>query len=161
MLAKVVSSAVLGIDAYTVEVEADITPQLPMFATVGLPDGAVKEAKERVMSAIKNSDFIFPNKKVTINRAPADIRKEGSAFDLPMAVGILAATGQVMREEFHDDVMLGELSLDGSLKSIEGVLPMAMNAQKVGLPAIVVPVVNAPEAAIAQGVAAYEVGPLK
>ena len=161
MLAKVVSSAVLGIDAYTVEVEADITPQLPMFATVGLPDGAVKEAKERVMSAIKNSDFIFPNKKVTINLAPADIRKEGSAFDLPMAVGILAATGQVMREEFQDVVMLGELSLDGSLKPVEGVLPMAMNAQKTGLRALVVPRQNAPEAAMAQGVEVYPVGSLK
>ena len=110
MLAKVLSSAVLGIDAYVVEVEADITPMLPSFATVGLPDGAVKESKERVQSAIKNSDFLFPNKKVTINLAPADVRKEGSGFDLPIAVGILAATGQVLREDFDDYVLLGELS---------------------------------------------------
>ena len=88
MLAKIESTAVLGIDAYLVEVEADITSQLPAFATVGLPDGAVRESKERVQSAIKNSDFIFPNKKVTINLAPADVKKEGSAFDLPIAVGI-------------------------------------------------------------------------
>jgi magnesium chelatase family protein len=92
MLAKVYSSATLGVNAYLVEVEADIQQQLPLFVTVGLPDGAVRESKERVTAAIKNSDFIFPSKKITINLAPADIRKEGSAFDLPIAVGILAAT---------------------------------------------------------------------
>ncbi|MCK4656978.1 MAG: hypothetical protein KAT85_08080, partial [candidate division Zixibacteria bacterium] len=118
MLAKILSSAVLGIDAYTFEVEADITQMLPTFTTVGLPDGAVKESKERVMSAIKNSDFVFPNKKITINLAPADVRKEGSAFDLPIAVGILSATGQVMREDLSDIVVLGELSLDGSIRPV-------------------------------------------
>ncbi len=161
MLAKILSSAVLGIDAYTVEVEADITPQLPAFATVGLPDGAVKEAKERVMSAIKNSDFVFPNKKVTINLAPADIRKEGSAFDLPMAVGILAATGQILREEFHDFEMVGELSLDGSLKSVDGVLPMAVNVRKEGIRGFIVPRENASEAAMAEGLEVYPVGSLR
>jgi magnesium chelatase family protein len=161
MLAKIISSAVLGIDAYSVEVEADITPQLPAFATVGLPDGAVKEAKERVQSAIKNSDFIFPNKKVTINLAPADIRKEGSAFDLPIAVGILAATGQIMREQFHELVMLGELSLDGSLKPIPGVLPMAMAIRRNGIRGMIVPRENASEAAMAEGVEVYPVGSLK
>ncbi len=161
MLAKVLSAAVLGIEAYTVEVEADITPQLPQFATVGLPDGAVKEAKERVMSAIKNSDFIMPSKKVTINLAPADIRKEGSAFDLPMAVGILAATGQVMREEFQDLVMLGELSLDGTLKPVPGVLPMALGVRKSGLRGILVPRENASEAAMSDGLEVYPIGSLK
>ena len=102
MLSKVLSAATLGVDAYTVEVEADIQQQLPLFITVGLPDGAVRESKERVTAAIKNSDFIFPSKKVTINLAPADIKKEGSAFDLPIAVGILAATGQVLCERFDD-----------------------------------------------------------
>lgn len=161
MLAKVLSAAVLGIEAYTVEVEADITPQLPQFATVGLPDGAVKEAKERVMSAIKNSDFIMPSKKVTINLAPADIRKEGSAFDLPMAVGILAATGQVMREEFQDLVLLGELSLDGTLKPVPGVLPMALGVRKSGLRGILVPRENASEAAMSDGLEVYPIGSLK
>ncbi len=161
MLAKVLSSAVLGIEAYTVEVEADITPQLPAFATVGLPDGAVKEAKERVMSAIKNSDFIMPSKKVTINLAPADIRKEGSAFDLPMAVGIHAATGQVMREDFHDLVLLGELSLDGSLKPVPGVLPMALGVKKTGLRGVLVPRENASEAAMSDGLEVYPVSSLK
>ena len=102
MLAKVISSATLGVNAYSVEVEADIQQQLPAFITVGLPEGAVRESKERVTAAIKNSDFIFPSKKVTINLAPADIRKEGTAFDLPIAVGILAATGQILRDRFDD-----------------------------------------------------------
>ena len=127
MLAKIYSSATLGVNAYTVEVEADIQQVLPAFVTVGLPDGAVRESKERVMAAIKNSDFIFPNKKVTINLAPADIRKEGSAFDFPIAIGILAATGQILRDSFDDFVILGELSLDGAVRPVPGVLPMALH----------------------------------
>jgi magnesium chelatase family protein len=161
MLAKVLSSAVLGIDAYIVEVEADITPVIPSFATVGLPDGAVKESKERVQSAIKNSDFLFPNKKVTINLAPADVRKEGSGFDLPMAVGILAATGQIMREDFSEYVMIGELSLDGSLKPIDGVLPMALCALKHKKKGFLVPEQNAKEAAMARGLDVFPVKSLR
>jgi len=160
MLAKVQSAAVLGIDAYMVEVEADITSQLPAFATVGLPDGAVRESKERVQSAIKNSDFIFPNKKVTINLAPADVKKEGSAFDLPIAVGILAATGQVLREDFSDFVLLGELSLDGSLKPVPGVLPMALRVKQLEKKGILVPRANADEAAMAE-VPVYPVDSLR
>jgi magnesium chelatase family protein len=160
MLAKVLSTAVLGIDAYLVEVEADITSQLPFFATVGLPDGAVRESKERVQSAIKNSDFIFPNKKVTINLAPADVKKEGSAFDLPMAIGILAATGQVLREDFSDLVMLGELSLDGTLKPVPGVLPMALRVKQAKTMGIIVPKENADEAAMAE-VRVYPVSSLR
>ncbi|MBD3381244.1 MAG: YifB family Mg chelatase-like AAA ATPase [candidate division Zixibacteria bacterium] len=155
MLAKIHAAAVLGIDAYVVDVEADISPQLPSFATVGLPDGAVKEAKERVTSAIKNSDFIFPNKKVTINLAPADIRKEGSAFDLPIAVGILAATGQILREDFSDYVMVGELSLDGTLKPVPGVLPIAMQIAKQQNRSLIVPKENAKEAAITNSLKVY------
>ena len=150
MLAKVQSSAVLGIDAYLVEVEADITAQLPAFTTVGLPDGAVRESKERVQSAIKNSDYIFPSKKVTINLAPADVKKEGSAFDLPIAVGILAATGQILREDFSKFVLLGELSLDGSLKPVPGVLPMALKIKQLGGVSLIVPRGNADEAAMAE-----------
>jgi magnesium chelatase family protein len=149
MLAKVHSSAVLGIDAYLVEVEADITAQLPAFTTVGLPDGAVRESKERVQSAIKNSDYLFPTKKVTINLAPADVKKEGSAFDLPIAVGILAATGQILREDFSPLVLLGELSLDGTLKPVPGVLPMALKIKQLGARSLVVPRGNADEAAMA------------
>jgi len=159
MLARVFSAAVLGIDAYVVEVEADITPQIPRFNTVGLPDGAVRESKERVQSAIRNSGFIFPSKKVTINLAPANVKKEGSAFDLPIAVGILAATGQVLREEFNSIVMLGELSLDGTLKPIPGVLPMALRVRQESGRALLLPRDNADEAALAN-LTVYPVGSL-
>ncbi|HEX7402042.1 MAG TPA: YifB family Mg chelatase-like AAA ATPase, partial [candidate division Zixibacteria bacterium] len=158
MSAKVLSSAVLGIDAYIVEVEADVTPTLPAFATVGLPNEAVKESKERVMSAIKNSGFRFPNQKVTINLAPADVRKEGSAFDLPIAIGILATTGQVARENFDEYVILGELSLDGGLRPIRGALCMAMHARGCdNLKGLLLPKENAKEAAMATGLKIYPV----
>ncbi len=162
MLAKVISSATLGVDAYTVEVEADIQQQLPAFVTVGLPEGAVRESKERVTAAIKNSDFIFPSKRVTINLAPADIKKEGAAFDLPIAVGILAATGQILRDRSDEFIILGELSLDGNLRPVPGVLPMAMlfkNAN--GLKGFIVPNQNAKEAAIAGTLPVYPVRSLK
>ncbi|MEP0828004.1 MAG: YifB family Mg chelatase-like AAA ATPase [bacterium] len=162
MLAKIYSSATLGVNAYQVEVEADIQQQLPLFVTVGLPDGAVRESKERVTAAIKNSDFIFPSKKITINLAPADIRKEGSAFDLPIAVGILAATGQILKDSFDDFVILGELSLDGAVRAIPGVLPMAMQVRKNnGIRGIIVPKDNASEAAMASGLNVYPVATLK
>ncbi len=161
MLARILSAAVLGIDAYTVEVEADIAQMLPAFTTVGLPDGAVRESKERVMSAIKNSDFIFPNKKITINLAPADVRKEGSAFDLPIAIGILSATGQILREDVSDIVVVGELSLDGSLRPISGVLPMAMQVKQAGTRKLIVPEENAMEAAMADGLKVYPIRNLR
>jgi magnesium chelatase family protein len=155
MLSRILSAAVLGIDAYVVDVEADISQQLPSFATVGLPEGAVKEAKERVAAAIKNSDFVFPSKKITINLAPADIRKEGSAFDLPIAVGILAATGQILSDDFNRYVMVGELSLDGTLKPVPGILPIAIQIARKKNMAMVVPKENAMEAAIATGLEVY------
>ncbi len=162
MLSKIFSASTLGVDAYRVEVEADIQQQLPAFVTVGLPEGAVRESKERVTAAIKNSDFVFPAKRVTINLAPADIKKEGSAFDLPIAVGILAATGQILRERFDEYVMLGELSLDGTLRAIPGVLPMTMNIKSNnGIKGIIVPKENAKEAAMAQTVPVISVGSLK
>lgn len=161
MLSRIFSAAVLGIDAYVVEVEADISQQLPSFATVGLPEGAVKEAKERVAAAIKNSDFVFPSKKITINLAPADIRKEGSAFDLPIAVGILAATGQILSEDFDRFVMAGELSLDGTLKPVPGILPIAIQISKKKNMAMIVPRDNAMEAAIASGLDVYPLGNLR
>jgi magnesium chelatase family protein len=162
MSVRVLSCAVLGIEAYIVEVEADLTFMLPGFATVGLPNEAVKESKERVMSAIKNSDFIFPNKKVTINLAPADVRKEGSAFDLPIAIGILAATGQIGRENFDDYIVLGELSLDGGLRPIRGALCMALHARECdNLKGMIVPKENAKEAAMAKGLKIYPVESLR
>ena len=144
MLSKVISSSTLGVEAYTVEVESDIQQQIPAFVTVGLPDGAVRESKERVTAAIKNSDFLFPAKRVTINLAPADIRKEGSAFDLPIAVGILSATGQILRDRCDEFVMLGELSLDGTVRPVPGVLPMVMSFKgHNGIKGIIVPQENA------------------
>jgi magnesium chelatase family protein len=162
MLSKIYSSATLGVNAYRVEVEADIQQQIPAFITVGLPDGAVRESKERVTAAIKNSDFVFPAKKITINLAPADIRKEGSAFDLPIAIGILGATGQILRESFDDFVFLGELSLDGNVRPIPGILPMAMHIQDCdGIKGIIVPRENASEAAMAENLAVYPVSTLR
>lgn len=157
MFAKVLSAAVLGIDAYIVEVEAHLEGHLPKFATVGLPEGAVRESKERVNAAIKNSGFRFPQKRVVINLAPADIKKEGSGFDLPMAIGILAAMEQVTVDRLNEFIILGELSLDGSLRPIHGALPIAMAVKKAGKRGIILPKENAKEAAIAKGVQVFPV----
>lgn len=118
MIAKTYSSAISGIDAYVVQVEVDITRGLPAFATVGLPEGAVRESKDRVKSAIKNSGFEFPSHRITVNLAPADVKKEGSAFDLPIAIGILAATGLFTSSAISSYLILGELSLNGEIKPI-------------------------------------------
>lgn len=153
MLSKVLSSAILGIDAYIVDVEAHLTgAKLPQFRTVGLPEGAVKESKERVRAAIKNTGYAFPHKHVTINLAPADIRKEGSAFDLPIAVGILAAIGEVKHTYLEKMLLLGELALDGSLRPIRGALPVALCAKVKGIKGVVLPEENAREAGVVDGV---------
>ena len=157
MLAKVLSSAVVGIDAYVVEVEVDISQGLPTFSTVGLPEGAVRESKERVKASIKNSGYHFPSDRITVNLAPADIKKEGSAFDLPMALGILAATGLVSRNSYADHLILGELSLDGLIRPIKGVLPMAITAKETNLKGIFLPTQNATEAAVVGGFDVYPV----
>src|SRR5512137_751824 len=130
MLAKVLSSAVLGVDAYLVNVEADIALGLPTFNTVGLPDVAVKESRDRVKAAIKNSGFEFPAKRITVNLAPADIKKEGAAFDLPTAVGLLAAEELVNPDRLPKVAILGELSLDGSVRPVRGALCMAVAAKE-------------------------------
>ena len=160
MLAKVLSSAVIGIDAYVVEVEVDISQGLPSFATVGLPEGAVRESKERVKAAIKNSGYHFPSDRITVNLAPADIKKEGSAFDLPMGLGILAATGLVNRSSYSGYVFLGELALDGLIRPVRGVLPMAIAAKKLGLKGIFLPEENASEAAVVEGIDIFPVNAL-
>ncbi|RKY61899.1 MAG: hypothetical protein DRP95_02265, partial [Candidatus Latescibacterota bacterium] len=161
MLSRVFSSAVLGIDAYIVQVEVDLSSQVPSFSTVGLPDGAVRESKDRVAAAIKNSGFRFPLRRITVNLAPADIRKEGSAFDLPIAVGILAASGQVSAERLGDLVLLGELSLDGTLRPIRGALPIAVGVRDTGIRGLVVPKENAQEAGIVEGIKVYGLGSLE
>ena len=148
MLAKVYSSAVLGIDAYRVEVEVDITAGLPSYTTVGLPEASVKESKERVKSAIGNSGYRFPDDRITVNLAPAAIKKEGTGFDLPIALGILTATGLIPQEVIARYMVLGELSLDGRVKPVRGSLPMALAAKKAGYRAILVPADNSREAAV-------------
>ena len=157
MLAKVLSGAIKGIDAYLVEVEVDLGPGLPSFATVGLPEGAVRESKDRVKAALKNSGFLFPENRITVNLAPADTRKDGTALDLPIAVGILAASGVVPAARLGDFVLLGELSLDGGLRPVRGALPAAVAVRDAGLAGLLVPKENAAEAAVVQGVPVYGV----
>jgi magnesium chelatase family protein len=157
MLAKVLSSAIIGIDAYVVEVEVDISQGLPSFATVGLPEGAVRESKERVKASIKNSGYHFPSDRITVNLAPADTKKEGSGFDVPMAIGILAATGLIPKTGYADHLILGELSLDGLIKPIKGALPAAVAARELGMQGLFLPVENAPEAAVVEGINVYPV----
>jgi magnesium chelatase family protein len=157
MLAKVLSSAVIGIDAYVVDVEVDISQGLPNFSTVGLPEGAVRESKERVKASIKNSGYHFPSDRITVNLAPADIKKEGSAFDLPMALGILAATGILAQDSFAHHLVLGELSLDGLVRPIKGALPIAIMAKQMGLRGMYLPTENRVEAAVVEGIDVYPV----
>ena len=156
MLSKVISSAVLGIDAYPVEVEVDIASRgLPFFSTVGLPDAAVKESKERVRAALKNTGFDFPLKQVVVNLAPADIKKEGSSFDLPIAIGMLIAEGVLTQEMAEGYLIVGELSLDGRVKPVRGALSMAVLAKKSGYRGMVIPSENAQEAAVVESVPIY------
>src|SRR5919108_2789304 len=151
MLASLRTAAVFGIDACPVHVEVDVSFGLPSFTMVGLPDTSVRESRDRVRSAIKNSGFEFPPHRITVNLAPAGIRKAGAAFDLPIALGILAAAGVVERRHIPDVVLLGELSLDGSIQAARGVLPIAAGARREGLRGILLPAANAREAAIVTG----------
>ena len=151
MLARVRSAAVLGIDAYLVEVETDIASGLPTFVTVGLPQGAVKEGRDRVSAALANTGYTFPLKRVTINLAPADIKKEGSAFDLPIALGILAATEQVSGERLGRIAVLGELGLEGAIRPVRGALPVALAARAAGVDALILPRENLSEAGVVAG----------
>ena len=149
MLASIKSCTVIGIDGMLVEVEVDVVHGLPYFSTVGLPDGAVRESRERVRAAIKNCGYEFPQEKITVNLAPADIRKEGTGLDLPIAIGILAAAGLFNHCDLASLCVVGELSLDGRIRRVNGVLPMALAAAATGLKAIIIPADNAAEASIA------------
>ncbi len=160
MLATVLSSSVLGVDAYKVEVEVDISRGLPSFSTVGLPEGAVRESKDRVKAALKNSGYHFPSDRITVNLAPADVKKEGSGFDLPMAIGILAATGLIPQPALTDHVIIGELSLDGSIRSIKGALSMAIMVKELGLKGIYLPSENAMEAAVVEEIDVHPISVL-
>jgi magnesium chelatase family protein len=159
MLAKVSSCAVVGLDGQVVEVEVDISQGLPAFSIVGLPDAAVQEAKERVRSAVRNSGHDFPLKRITVNLAPADLRKEGPSYDLPIAVGILMASGQVPASD-NVAVYMGELSLDGQLRHTAGVLPMVALARDHGFEAVFVPAGDAAEASLIDGVRVMPVSAL-
>jgi len=155
MLARVWSASLIGVEAVQVGVEVDVSGGLPAITVVGLPDTAVQESRERVKAALKNAGFAFPMRKIVINLTPADLRKEGPSFDLPIGIGILAASEQVDPQLLGDFVFVGEMSLDGSLRPVAGVLPIAATAKRLGLKGIVVPLANAQEAAIVQGLAVY------
>ena len=157
MLSQVLSAAILGIDAYQVEVEVDIALGLPAFSTVGLPEGAVKESKDRVKAAIKNAGYEYPERRITVNLAPADIKKEGSIFDLPIATGILSASGIIKPDKLKEYFIVGELSLDGRIKPIRGSLPMALAAKSQNVKGLLLPVDNTAEAAVVQGIEAIGV----
>jgi magnesium chelatase family protein len=151
MLARIRSAAILGIDAYPVDVEVDISSGLPSFATVGLPNGAVREGRERIGAALANSGFDLPLKRITVNLAPADIRKFGAGLDLPIAVGVLAASGQVPEADLDGLMVVGEVGLEGDLRPVRGALPMALAARTAGCRGLLVPQDNVPEAAVVEG----------
>lgn len=161
MLAKIWSAAVSGIDGFIVHVEVDLSPGLPVFATVGLPDAAVRESKDRVVAAVRNSGFDFPVRRVTVNLSPADVKKEGTAFDLPIALGVLAAEGLVSSDQLAKHVLIGELALDGRLRPVRGVLPIALAARDAGALALILPAANAAEAAVVDGLKLVPTGSLE
>lgn len=155
MFSKVFSASTFGIDAYKVEVETHCEKQLPSVTIVGLPDNAVKESKERIIAALKNSGIELPHRKITVNLAPADIKKEGSAFDLPIAVGILASNEIVQTGKLEETLLLGELSLDGTLRKVKGGLPIAVEVKKLGIKNFILPKDSVKEASIVEGVNVY------
>jgi magnesium chelatase family protein len=156
MLSQVTSCAVLGLNGVRVEVQVDVANGLPTFLVVGLPDAAVNESRERVRAAVKNSGLAFPMSRITVNLAPGDLRKEGPAYDLPIAVGVLQATQQ-LGADLSDAMIIGELSLDGGVRHTNGVLSMAMLAQAEGLKRLFVPAADAPEAALIPGMEVYPI----
>ncbi len=161
MLSHVWSAAVLGVDALPIEIETHTEPGLPKWTVVGLPDGAVRESRDRVWAALKNAGLPVPRGAVTVNLAPADVRKEGAAFDLPIALGLLAASGLLPPERLDDLFVLGELSLDGSLRPVRGVLPTAVRARREGKRGLIVPAGNVAEAAVVDGLDVYPVETLR
>ncbi len=156
MLSRTLSASIIGIDAHIVDVEVDIASRgLPYFSMVGLPDTAVKESKDRVRAALKNTGFYFPLKQITVNLAPADLKKEGSAFDLPIAIGILIAEGVLEASSVDGYLFTGELSLNGAIKPVRGALSMAVRARELGFKGVILPKENAPEAAVVRNVAVF------
>ena len=160
VLAKVLSSTLLGVDAWIVEVEVDLANGLPIFTTVGLPDTSIRESRDRVKAAMANSGFPFPLKRITVNLAPAHLRKEGTAFDLPIALGILHAAGYIQSDQLHKFIVVGELSLDGRVKAVAGAMPMALASRQTEVAGVLVPAENAAETAVVEGVPVYAVATL-
>src|SRR5258706_3984321 len=157
MLATLRSAALFGVEAYPVQIEVDVSFGLPAFTMVGLPDATVRESRDRVRLAIRNSGFEFPHHRITVNLAPADVRKAGSSFDLPIALGVLATTGQLATRALEDTLVLGELSLDGGINAIRGVLPIAVAARRAGITRLLLPPQNASEACVVEGLEVYTV----
>ncbi|PID76692.1 MAG: ATP-dependent protease [Deltaproteobacteria bacterium] len=157
MLARVESNAVAGIDGVCIEIEVDISNGLPIFSIVGLPDSAVRESRDRVKAAINNSGYSFPNRKITVNMAPADLKKEGAGFDLPIAIGILQAAEVLSAPDLAEFSLIGELSLDGSLRPVPGVLPMVIKAAASGKKGVIVPHDNLAEAAVVCGIEVFAI----
>ena len=160
MFSELKSVGLFGIDSYMIEVEADISSGLPAFDIVGLPDAAVKESRDRVRAALKNCGFKFPIGRITINLAPADLKKEGSIYDLPVLIAILKASGQ-LDADVGDSVFIGEVSLDGRLRPVGGVLAITITALKSGIKNVFVPEENAAEAAIIEGINVYGINNIK
>ena len=156
MLVKIFGSAVFGVEATTITVEVNIDKGIG-YHLVGLPDNAIKESSYRIAAALKNNDYAMPGKKITINMAPADLRKEGSAYDLTLAIGILVASAQIKADEIDKYVIMGELSLDGGLQPIRGALPIAIKAKEEGFKGFFLPKQNVKEAAIVTGLDVYGV----
>src|SRR6059036_4206227 len=151
VIACVLSATLVGVEAALIRVEVDVAPGLPQFATVGLPDSAVRESRERVRTAIRNAGFPFPADRITVNLAPADLRKEGASFDLPIALGILAATGAVTNGRIGPFAVVGELALDGQIQAVRGTLAVGLACRRQRIGTLVVPVANAVEARAVDG----------
>lgn len=161
MLSIVKSMSLHGLDGYLVDVQVDISAGMPAWEVVGLPDTTVRESKERVRIAIRNSGFDFPSRKIIINLAPADKRKEGSFFDLPIAIGILLDLLVIQEQNLSDTVFIGELSLDGSVNKVNGILPMCIEAKKLGIKRAIIPKENDVEASVVEGLEIIGVSSLK
>lgn len=152
MLSIVKSMSLIGLEGYLVSVQVDISSGMPGWEIVGLPDTSIKEAKERVRTAIRNSGYELQSRKILVNLAPADTKKEGSFFDLPIAIGILASLGKIEKEKIKNIAFIGELSLNGELNSVNGILPMCIEAKKLGITKIIIPIQNVKEASVVEGI---------
>ena len=155
MIAKINSAGLCGMQGYMIQAEADVSPGIPAWEIVGLPDVAVRESKERIRSAVKHAGFQIPGKRMVINLAPADVKKEGAYLDLPIALGILVSSGQLPISDMADAAFFGELSLDGRLRPIKGALPLAITAYQNGIRRLFLPEENAREAAVVSEIAVY------